>query len=93
MGNDVSGLYNFVLLLILIGLVVGIGLVVLSNFGASSAVAVTNATSGTAEYAINSTITAIGAIPNTWLSLIVTVAVLAIILTLVIRSFGGMGNR
>lgn len=85
--NDVAGLYNFILLLVLIGLVVGVGLVVLANFESSSAV------TGTSSTAINSTITAISAIPNTWLSLIVTVAVLAIILTLVIRSFGGMGQR
>ena len=85
--TDVSGLYNFVLLLVLIGLVVGIGLVVLTNFEASTAV------SGASSTALNNTISAIADIPGTWLSLIVTVAVLAIILTLVIRSFGGMGSR
>ena len=83
---DVSGLYSFVLLLVLIGLIVGVGLVVLSNFEASTAV------TGASSTAVNNTITAISAIPNTWLGLIVTVAVLAIILALVISSFGKFGR-
>lgn len=56
---DVSGLYNFILLLVLIGLIVGVGLVVLANFEASTAV------TGSASTAINNTVTAISAIPNT----------------------------
>ena len=80
---DVGGLYQFVLALVLIGLVVGVGLVVLGEFKGSL-------TANSVEAnATDSAITALAGIPNTWLGLIVTIVVVAIILTLVIRSFGG----
>lgn len=79
---EVGDLYQFVLLLVLVGLLIGVGMVVLSNFESSSAV------SGTSSTAINNTMIAIATIPSTWLPLIVTVSVLSIILVLVIRSFG-----
>jgi len=53
----------------------------LDNFAGATGVTSTGAT------AINATRDAISPIATTWLSLIVTVAVLAIILTLVVRSF------
>jgi len=83
---EVRELYNFVLLLVLIGMILGVGLIVLSNFSTSTGVG------STASTAINNTITSMTPIASTWLPLIVTVAVLAIILTLVIRSFGGAGR-
>lgn len=79
---NVGDLYNFVLLIVLIGMILGVGLIVLSNFSTSSGI------SSDASTAVNNTISALTPIASTWLSLIVTVAVLAIILTLVIRSFG-----
>jgi hypothetical protein len=78
---DVGDLYQFVLLLVLIGMILGVGILVLDKFAASSGV------TATAGVAINDTRDAITPIASTWLPLIVTVAVLAIILTLVIRSF------
>ena len=78
---EVGELYQFVLLLVLIGMILGVGILVLDKFAASSGVTTTAAT------AINNTRDAITPIGSTWLPLIVTVAVLAIILTLVIRSF------
>ena len=78
---EVGDLYQFVLLLVLIGLILGVGILVLDKFSASSGV------TSTASSAINSTRDALTPIATTWLPLIVTVAVLAIILTLVIRSF------
>lgn len=83
---EVRDLYNFVLLVVLVGMILGVGLIVLSNFSTSTGV-------GTdASTAINNTVSALTPIASTWLSLIVTVAVLAIILTLVIRSFGRAGR-
>jgi type II secretory pathway component PulF len=83
---EVAGLYQFVLALVLIGLVVGVGLVVLGQFKSSL-------TASSAEAnATQSAITALATIPSTWLGLIVTIVVVAIILTIVIRSFSG-GQR
>lgn len=78
---EVGGLYQFVLLLVLVGMILGVGVLVLDRFGDSAGV------SRTASAAINDSRDAITPIGSTWLPLIVTVAVLAIILTLVIRSF------
>lgn len=82
-GMEVGGLYNFVLLLVLIGMIIGVGVLILDNFAQSTGV------TATAQSAINDSRDALTPIASTWLPLIVTVAVLAIILTLVIRSFGG----
>ena len=84
---EIGELYKLVLLLVLVGMILGVGLVVLINLGAATGVVGT-----TAQTAINGTISALSPIATTWLPLIVTVSVLAIILTLVIRSFG-MGQR
>ena len=80
---EINQLYQFVLLLVLVGMILGVGILVLDNFAASSGV------SATAAGVINNTRDALGPIATTWLPLIVTIAVLAIILTLVIRSFSG----
>jgi hypothetical protein len=84
---DVKDLYTFVLSLVLIGMILGVGILVLDKFMGTSGLGATSVT------AINKTIIAISDIPNTWLGLIVTIVVLAIILTLVIRSFAFGGNR
>jgi len=78
---EVSGLYQFVLLLVMIGLILGVGIVILDAFSTSTGV------SPAASTAINNTRDALTPIASTWLPLIVTVAVLSILLTLVIRSF------
>lgn len=83
---NVGDLYQFVLLVVLIGMLLGVGIVVLDNFQGATGV------TATAGVAINNTRDAITPIASTWLPLIVTVAVLAIILTLVIKSFAG-GRR
>lgn len=84
---EFNQLYSFVLMIVLVGMLLGVGIVVLDNFASSTGV---TATAGTA---INDTRDALTPIATTWLPLIVTVAVLAIILTLVIRSFGGGAAR
>jgi hypothetical protein len=83
MAMDISDLYNFVLLLVLVGLIVGVGVLVLDKFGATSGV------TDDAETAINDSRDAIGGIATDWMALIVTIGVLAIILGLVLRSFTG----
>lgn len=83
---DVSGLYSFVLLLVLVGMVLGVGILVLDKFMGTTGL------SQTAVDAINSTIQSIADIPTTWLGLIVTIVVIAIVLGIVLKSFSG-GSR
>jgi len=79
---EIGQLYQFVLLLVLVGMILGVGILVLDNFGSSTGITTASAT------VINNTRDALGPIATTWLPLIVTIAVLAIILVLAIRSFG-----
>jgi len=78
---EVNELYQFVLLLVMIGLILGVGILVLDKFKSA------NTVSSTANTTLDNTISAITPIASTWLPLIVTIVVLSIILTLVIRSF------
>jgi len=80
---EIGDLYQFVLMLVLIGMILGVGVLILGKFGATSGITTEAST------AINDTVSAMTPIATTWLPLIVTVAILAIILTLVIRSFAG----
>ena len=83
---EIGQLYSFVLLIVLVGMLVGVGVLALDKFSASSGV------SDAAGTAINASRTAVGEIASTWMSLIVTIGVLAIIIVLVMRGFGG-GRR
>jgi len=84
---EVGDLYQFVLMVVLVGMILGVGIIVLDNFsGASGA-------SDKVTDAINASRDALTPIATTWLPLIVTIAVLAIILGLVINSFGGFGGK
>lgn len=78
---DIGDLYQFVLLLVLVGMIIGVGVLVLDKFNETSGI------SSGASDAIENASSAIGTVSTTWMSLIVTVAILAIILTLIIRSF------
>ena len=62
---DISGLYNFVLLIVLVGILGGVGVLVLDKFSASSGV------TDAAGLSINGTRDAVGEIGTTWMSLIV----------------------
>jgi hypothetical protein len=84
---ELSNLYQLVLLVLLIGMIAGVGVLTLDKFATTSGVTVAAAT------ALNNTRDAVAAIPNTWLSLVITIAVLAIIVSLVIGAFSGFGNR
>ena len=83
---EIGGLYQFVLLLVLIGMILGVGILILDKFAATSGLTA-NAIEG-----INETVNAVKPIATTWLSLIVTIVVLAIILTIVIRRFAMRGR-
>ena len=83
---DIGDLYQFVLLIVLVGMILGVGILVLDSFAGTSGVSTTAAT------ALNNTRDAMTPIASTWLPLIVTVAALAIILALVIRSFAMRGR-
>jgi len=85
-GFELQNLYGFVLMLVMIGLIIGVGVLILDKFAATS-----NLSNATIE-ALNDTRDAITPIASTWLTLIVTIVVLAIILTIVIRSFAVKGR-
>ena len=78
---EIGDLYQLVLVLVLVGMILGVGVLTLGKFAATSGI------TSDASTAINDTIAAITPIATDWLPLIVTVAVLAIILVLVLRSF------
>ena len=78
---EIGNLYQLVLMLILVSMILGVGILVLDNLSSTSGI---TAAAGTS---INATRDALSPIATTWMALIVTVAVLAIILTLVIKSF------
>ena len=80
---EISQLYSFVLLIVLVGMILGVGVLILDKFQAA------NTTSAAANTSLAATVTAVTPIASTWIPLIITVAVLAIILVLVINSFRG----
>lgn len=85
-GLELNQLYQFVLLIVLVGMIIGVGVLTLDKFSTSSGV------TATASSAINSTRAEVAGIATNWLGLIVTVAILSIILFLVVRSFGQQGR-
>lgn len=80
---ELGGLYQFVLLLVLVGMIIGVGVVALDKFGAVDGL------STGAKTALGNTSAAIASIANSWLGLIVIIVVLAIIITIMIKSFAG----
>lgn len=80
---EISQLYSFVLLIVLVGMILGVGVLVLDKFQEA------NTTSAAANTSLAGAVSALSPIATTWIPLIITVAVLAIILVLVIRSFRG----
>ena len=78
-GMVLGDMYPAVLTIVLIGIVLGIGLYVLSQVES-------NIAGGSAE--INTTITGLGGLAS-WIAVIVVVIAAAIVLGIVISSFGG----
>ena len=83
---ELGSLYQVVLALVMIGMILGVGVLTLDKFSTTSGVTATAAT------AINNTRDALTPIASSWLPLIVTVVVLAIVITIVLRSFS-FGGR
>ncbi len=77
----VGNIYPFVLALVLVGVVLGIGIYVLSQVKSQLS------TDAVASNAVNSTMNALAGIP-TWLTIIVVVAMAAIVLALIMTAFG-----
>lgn len=78
---EIGGLYQFVLILVLVGMLVGVGTLALDKFSQTSGITTS------AETAINASRSAVADVSNTWLGLIVTIGVLAIIIGLVVAGF------
>jgi len=85
-GMELGGLYNFILTLVMIGMLLGLSFVLLGKLGGSSGM------TDTAGDAINATTTALTEIPNTWLGLIVVFVIIIILMGLFIRGLGGVGQ-
>ena len=77
-GLSLGDMYPAVLTIVLIGIVLGIGLYVLAEVES-------NITGGSAQ--INTTITGLGGLAN-WIAVIVVVIAAAVVLGIVISSFG-----
>lgn len=77
---ELGDMYPAVLTIILIGIVIGVGVIVLDEFGGTDSVG------GQAQTAINSTRDAVDDFV-TWIPVIVIIIAAAIILGLVMRSF------
>lgn len=84
---EIGQLYQFALVLVLVGLIVGVGVLILDKF------ATTTGVTPSAGEALNASRDAVGGIASNWMALIVTIGVLAIILFLVVRSFGAGGRK
>jgi len=84
---EVGNLYQFVLVLVLVGLIAGVGVLILDKFSSTSGV------TDEASAAINASRDAVAEVPENWMSLIVTIGILAVILGLVLASFAYVRTR
>ncbi len=76
-----TDLYQYVWIIVLIGVVVAVGIVILDKMKESSGLG------NTSQNALNSTISALADIPEVWLGIIVVIVVMAIVISLLFRSF------
>jgi hypothetical protein len=83
---EIRDLYGFVLMLVLVGMLIGVGILTLDKFAATSGI------TAAAALALNNARDALAEIPSTWLVLLVTIVILGIIMGVVIKSFGGQGR-
>ena len=89
--SGVSGVYNLVLILGLTGVLIGVVLTVLMKMY-TSVLGSENKSTYKPSLGINKTINSIYDIPNTWLPVIVIVAVAGVVLWLVMRGLGGASS-
>lgn len=83
---EIGDLYTIILTLVLVGMILGVGLLVLDKFQSTTGL------SDNAVSALNNTQNAIAEIPSNWLIVVVVVAVGAIVIGLLVKSFAG-GSR
>jgi type II secretory pathway component PulF len=83
-GLALGDMYPAVLTIVLVGIILGIGLFVLAEVEP-------NVGGGQASTAINTTVTGLGGLAS-WIAVIVVVIAAAIVLGVVISSFGGKGR-
>ena len=86
-GMALQDLYGVILVLILVAVLLGLGITILAKVESSTGI------TGTASTALNSSITAIAEIPNTWLGIIIIVVVAVILIGLLVRNLGGSASR
>ena len=84
-GMSIGDMYPAVLTIVLVGIVLGIGLYVLATFSDQIS------TSATAQGAVNTTITGLATFAD-WIAIIVVVIAAAIVLGVVLSSFGQRGS-
>ena len=84
-GMYIGDMYPAVLTIVLVGIVLGVGLYVLATFS-DQVVA-----SATAQTAVNTTITGLATFAD-WIAIIVVVIAAAIVLGIVLSSFGQRGT-
>lgn len=89
---ELKDLYKFVLLLILVGMVIGVGIVSINGL-TTGAVSTYTTSSETITLAMGNMSLVIESIATNWLGLIVIIVVLAIIITIMIKSFTTQGLR
>lgn len=99
---EVGNLYKVAIIIVLTVMVVGIGILTVDKLRSTiQTMMVTSSTdpavvanySSNAVAALGNGSAALGEIPKTWLGLIITISVLAIIVGLVIGSFAGRATR
>ena len=84
-GMSIGDMYPAVLTLVLVGIVLGVGLYVLSTFADQLE------SDTTAQTAVNTTITGLATFAD-WIAIIVVVIAAAIVLGVVLSSFGSRGT-
>ena len=84
-GMSIGDMYPAVLTIVLVGIVLGVGLYVLSTFSDQLD------TDATAQTAVNTTITGLATFAD-WIAIIVVVIAAAIVLGVVLSSFGTRGT-
>jgi len=88
---ELKNLYQFVLILIMVGMIIGIGVVSLDKMTSAAASTYTTS-SATLTYALGNATLAIRSIATNWLGLIVIIVILAIIIGIMIKSFAGQST-
>jgi Na+/H+ antiporter NhaC len=84
-GYSLSDLPSVAMTFLLIGVFFAIALVVLASLGNNASLGAN--TAGTANYAVQKTITAVSEVPNNWLLLIAVIVAAAVIVGVVMSSF------